>query len=79
MTFAWLRRILHRPSIEDCLRAASKAPCEPLRAPDAISGPMLAIRALNGRAAHYEGLGEDPNADWGPFDNPFPATEQEEA
>lgn len=30
-----LRRLLHRPpTVEDCLRAAGMAPCEPLRAPE---------------------------------------------
>jgi len=59
---AWLRRVLRRPpTITDCMRAARTAPCEPAKAPDHVA------RAKANRAAHYRGLGEDPDADWGPF------------
>ena len=50
MNLSWLRRALHRPpTIADCLRAASQAPCEPLRAPDrefrgVVNGPRLVER-----------------------------------
>lgn len=48
---------------ESVLRAAiAAAPCEPTRAPDHVA------RAKANRAAHYRALGEDPDADWGPFD-----------
>lgn len=45
--------------------AIRTAPCEPLRAPDR---PDHVARAKANRAAHYRALGEDPDANWGPFD-----------
>ena len=66
----WLRRLFRRPpTIRDCMRAAAKAPCEPLRAPSlppdiahAVNGPELVVRSLANRAWHYERLGEGPEA-----------------
>lgn len=43
--------------------AIRTAPCEPIRAPE-----DHVARARANRAAHYRALGEDPEADWGPFD-----------
>jgi len=45
--------------------AIAAAPCEPIRAPE-----DHVARAKANRAAHYRALGEDPNANWGPYINP---------
>jgi hypothetical protein len=67
----WLRRLLPSQIVDEThvipeanLRAAiAAAPCEPIRAPE-----DHVARAKANRAAHYRALGEDPDADWGPFD-----------
>lgn len=51
---AWLRRLFHRPpTIRDCMRAAQRAQCEPVRGPvlppevaHAVNGPELMVRTL---------------------------------
>lgn len=48
----------------DLAQAIAAAPCEPTRAPDHVA------RAKANRDAHYRALGEDPDANWGPFVNP---------
>ena len=81
---AWLRRVLRRPpTIADCIRAAMRAPCEPLRAPDphsgdpysgVVSGPELVERTLRNRAQHHALLADDggfPDIEWGPYVNPY--------
>ena len=47
--------------VADAIRTA---PCEPAKAPDHVA------RAKANRAAHYRALGEDPDANWGPYINP---------
>lgn len=51
-----------RNQIDDAIRTA---PCEPTRAPDHVA------RAAANRATHYRALGEDPDANWGPYVNPY--------
>ena len=55
---------VHVISDADLRAAIAAAPCEPTRAPD------LVARARANRAAHYRALGEDPDANWGPYVNP---------
>ena len=70
-----LRRLFHRPpTIADCLRAASSAPCEPLRAPDphkgVVGGPLLVERTRANRDAHLAPYRDDagfPDIEWGRF------------
>jgi hypothetical protein len=69
----WLRRLLPSQIVDEThvipeadLRAAiAAAPCEPTRAPD------LVARTAANRAAHYRAHGEDPDANWGPWVNPY--------
>ena len=76
MNLAWLRRLLHRPpTVADCLRAASAAPCEPLRAPDrefrgVVNGPRLVERTRRSQelqtARYRDDFGWEFN-EWGEF------------
>lgn len=72
---ARLRRLLHRPpTIADCLSAARRSHCEPLRAPDpykgVVGGPGLVERTRAAHAAHVARWADDdgwPDIEWGPF------------
>lgn len=71
---AWLRRLFHRPpTVQDCIRAALRAPCEPLNPPDpyrgVVQGPELVSRTTANRAAHEARYRDDTGwvVVWGEF------------